>query len=46
MSEETNEIEKELGDGVKNNIKVIKNVFIESMKYLKKEMFSKESVQK
>lgn len=46
MNDETNEIEKELGAGVKNNIKVIKNVFIECMKYLKKEMFSKESVQK
>ena len=46
MSEETNEMEKELGAGVKNNIKVIKNVFIECMKYVKKEMFSKESVQK
>lgn len=46
MSEETNEMEKELGAGVKNNIKVIKNVFIECTKYVKKEMFSKESVQK
>ncbi|RIM29766.1 CPBP family intramembrane metalloprotease [Staphylococcus cohnii] len=46
MSDETNEMEKELGAGVKNNIKVIKNVFIECTKYVKKEMFSKESVQK
>lgn len=46
MSEETKEMEKELGDGVKNNIKVIKNAFIECTKYVKKEMFRKESVQK
>ncbi|PTK45335.1 hypothetical protein BUZ69_10780 [Staphylococcus saprophyticus] len=46
MSEETKEMEKELGAGVKTNIKVFKNEFIECMKYVKKEMFSKESVQK
>lgn len=46
MSEETKEIEKELGADVKTNIKVFKNEFIECMKYVKKEMFSKESVQK
>lgn len=46
MSDETNEMSRELDVDVKSNMKVIKNVFIESMKYLKKEMFSKESVQK